>query len=222
MRGGRPWAPCLVAPILTALLLAPAFAGGPPLARLEKPSGSAAAPKLPVYFLENLGQVHPDEVLYYLAQGNLQVGLTDNGVLVRLLGREAASSAEPVLPARPGGPRESPLRVHFEGALRVVPQGLDPLPHPTHYLLGAAPDGWRTGVRGFQRVVYEGLYPGIDLSYRATPEGLKSEFLVRPGADPSQIRVRYEGAIGAAIDSAGGLAASEGLREAGGLALGGF
>ncbi len=40
-------------------------------------------------------------------------------------------------------------------------------------------------------MTYAELYPGIDLVYRGQQGQLKSEFVVAPGADPSQIRLRY-------------------------------
>ena len=42
-------------------------------------------------------------------------------------------------------------------------------------------------------MVYENLWPGIDLVYRGAVNRLKYEFLVKPGADPDLIRLRYRG-----------------------------
>ena len=52
---------------------------------------------------------------------------------------------------------------------------------------------------------YENLYPGIDLKLRLTPDGVKYEFLVHPGADPSRIALRWDGAGAPARLADGGL-----------------
>src|SRR5207253_6639794 len=58
---------------------------------------------------------------------------------------------------------------------------------------GNTPDRWTTNVTLYRRVLYTGLYPGIDMNYGGTDRRLKSEFVVAPGADPSRIRLKYSG-----------------------------
>lgn len=50
--------------------------------------------------------------------------------------------------------------------------------------------------RGFSILAYRNLYAGIDLEFRAGPEGLERVFMVDPGADPAIIRISYEGTSG--------------------------
>jgi hypothetical protein len=45
----------------------------------------------------------------------------------------------------------------------------------THYLIGRDRALWRTHVSGFGRVVYEDVYPRIDLVFRGT--GQRVEFV---------------------------------------------
>ncbi len=47
--------------------------------------------------------------------------------------------------------------------------------------------------RGVERVIYENLYPNIDLVYYTSDKGLKYDFVVRPGGNPAQIRLQYKG-----------------------------
>ena len=47
--------------------------------------------------------------------------------------------------------------------------------------------------------------PGIDLKYCVEGDGIKSEFIVRPGADPTQIRLEYDDAEHISIDGRGNL-----------------
>ena len=47
--------------------------------------------------------------------------------------------------------------------------------------------------KGFERLVYQNIYPNIDLEYTVHPQdGLKYAFVVHPGADPSQIAMVYD------------------------------
>lgn len=49
--------------------------------------------------------------------------------------------------------------------------------------------------RGFKKLIYKDLYPGIDAEYIFHPEtGIKYTLKVHPGADASKIKMRYTGA----------------------------
>ncbi|GIV51185.1 MAG: hypothetical protein KatS3mg038_1706 [Candidatus Kapaibacterium sp.] len=78
------------------------------------------------------------------------------------------------------------------------------LPGVTNFFTAAAgPDGI-TGVRSFSAIVYENVYPNIDLVLKARGKGMKAEFIVRPGGDPSQIRLRVSNAEGIELTNEGG------------------
>ncbi|WP_170299317.1 gliding motility-associated C-terminal domain-containing protein [Larkinella terrae] len=63
-----------------------------------------------------------------------------------------------------------------------------------NYFLGNDPNHWASAVPAFGEVIYHEIYPGIDLRLFAYYQTLKYEFLVKPGADPSVIRLNYDGA----------------------------
>ncbi len=46
----------------------------------------------------------------------------------------------------------------------------------------------------YSELIYEDLYDGIDMLWHGLESGLKYDFVVKPGADPNQIRIRYQGA----------------------------
>ncbi len=77
---------------------------------------------------------------------------------------------------------QKPRRIHGLGA------------HGTkwNFLVGDESQ-WGTGAQDYDTVVVEGLYPGTDLRLFFGSAGLKYEFLLAPGADPRQVRLRYEG-----------------------------
>ncbi len=94
--------------------------------------------------------------------------------------------------------------VGANAAARVV--GRDPLPGRVNYYLGNDPKQWRTNVRGYAKVQYEGVYPGVDLVYYGNQGQLEYDFVVAPGADPGAIRLRFEGADKVEVDAQGDLA----------------
>ena len=82
-------------------------------------------------------------------------------------------------------------------------EGREGMAGRVNFLIGERAD-WNTGIATYRRIVYRSLYPGIDASY-ACEQGIKSEFVVAPHADPSLIRLRYEDASSVSIDPNGDL-----------------
>ncbi len=61
-----------------------------------------------------------------------------------------------------------------------------------------------TGVRGFGKITYENVYPNIDMVLVSRGKGMKAEFIVRPGGDPSLIKMRFDGAKSVNLERDGG------------------
>ena len=98
------------------------------------------------------------------------------------------------------------LRLRFLGAnptaqLRSTTQ----LPGTVSYFRGTNPADWQTGLPTYGSVTYEALYPGVDLQYNGTVSELKGTYLLAPGADPTQIQWRYDGAQAPTLDKQGNL-----------------
>lgn len=84
--------------------------------------------------------------------------------------------------------------------------GLDRVPGVTNYFLGSDPAKWRTGIPGYAKVKYENVYPGIDLIYYGSKDGLlEYDFIVAPGADPDLIALSIEDARKVEVDQSGAL-----------------
>ena len=64
----------------------------------------------------------------------------------------------------------------------------------------------------FGRVRATAIYAGIDLEYYGRDRQLEYDFLVAPGADPSQIVVAFDGVDRATLDAAGDLLLQVGAR----------
>ncbi|MCW5979225.1 MAG: SBBP repeat-containing protein [Bryobacteraceae bacterium] len=102
----------------------------------------------------------------------------------------------------PGGQ----LSLRFAGAdARATAVGTQPLPGRANFLIGDEPQGWRTGLPLFSAIEYRGLYPGVDLRYAISEGRLKSEFVIRAGADPGDIRLSYTNAARIRIEADGSL-----------------
>jgi hypothetical protein len=120
-------------------------------------------------------------------------------------GRATFASDGVRLHATSGG---SPLHLAFVGAVDRAPVGRDVLPARANYLRGRDASTWIRGVRSFASVVYEGLYPGLDVRFHADRGPLEYDVLVAPGADVSRLALRIAGAGSVALDGAGRLVAS--------------
>jgi len=157
----------VVQPLLSiALTAAPAAAGAP-----------SRFGELPLLFVENRGQL--DQRVRFVVPGSEKtVYFASDGITIALQdgeGRYAVKidfvGANPKTTLR-GEEREQAVFSYFRGK----------------------PEEWATGCATYSSVVYEDLWPGIDLVYRGEPGCLKYEFLVDPGADPRRIRLAVRGA----------------------------
>jgi len=148
-------------------------------------SFQSAYSKLPLAFEQNLGQA-PAGVSY--------LSHTQSGLVT----------------LRPDGIRLEPkggagITMRFAGAAAVrTPIGEQKLPGITSYLVGKESD-WIRGVPNHASVRYASIYPGIDAVFHGNEQHLEYDFVLRPGADPDQIRIAFEGVDRLAIDAQGNL-----------------
>ena len=85
--------------------------------------------------------------------------------------------------------------MRFDGANpKAEMVGLDPLPGIVNYLIGSDPSKWHTHIPTYQKVGYTNVYPGIDLVYYGHQGQLEYDLIVAPGADPTEIRLAFDGA----------------------------
>src|SRR5205085_5771014 len=93
------------------------------------------------------------------------------------------------------------VRMSLEGA-NVAPKvsGLEELPGKINYFRGNDPQKWTRDVPTYGRVLYEQVYPGIDLIYYGQGRQLEYDLVVAPGADPNQIAFNFEGAERLEVD----------------------
>jgi pimeloyl-ACP methyl ester carboxylesterase len=154
------------------------------LLRPENPGTS-----LPLSFIPNVGQSDP-AVRYQLNGGSSAAFFMDEGLLLAVA----------------DGPETLPyIRVRWENANATVRVSAgQPLPGVVNYIRGNDPRQWQSSIPTFAEIIYQELYPGVDLHYAGDNGRLKGTYLVAPGSRPAQIRWRYEGAQQVSIDPRSG------------------
>lgn len=90
-------------------------------------------------------------------------------------------------------------KVHFLGADEPTLAGDDEETFYHSYFLGNEPSKWASKVPLFEKVMYENLYPKIDLHAYSQEGHFKYDFILNPGADASNLRLQYEGVSGLSL-----------------------
>jgi hypothetical protein len=97
------------------------------------------------------------------------------------------------------------LRMQFENSNPFAPfVGLEHSAHPTNSFHGQT----YQRIENYARLRRTGVYPGIDLLYYSRNGELEYDFEIAPGADPSPIALRFEGADSARLNDRGDLVLS--------------
>ena len=95
--------------------------------------------------------------------------------------------------------RTHAYRIRFEGCSTGTVEGTDKDAGHENYFIGNDPSRWRSGVGTYRSLLYHDLYDGVDMKVYSATNAMKYDFIVHPGADPSEIRIGYEGIDGIKI-----------------------
>jgi hypothetical protein len=153
---------------------------------------------LPLYFVENRGQADP-HVAYYVLGSSTQVYFTRAGVTFAFMKTENTS---PLRVHTDAPTKRWVVKLDFVNANPVKPTGAGPTQAIVSYFKGPS-DQWHAGLSTYAQVVYPNLWSGIDLVFYGQVGQLSYDFLVHPGADPAQIRLRYRGVESISLDAVG-------------------
>lgn len=160
----------------------------------------------PLTFEPNVGQA-PPEVKWVARGPGYQLYLTSKGAVFmpRVVPDGVTplqSSATPsIMPALLTTARVDRVTMSLAGSHEwTVMEGLEPTGSVNNYLLGKDPSQWRTGVPQYSRLRIPNVYNGIDLVFYATEKSLEYDLSVRPGGDPRQVHLAFEGASKIARD----------------------
>jgi len=166
----------------------------------------------PLAFTENQGQW--DEPVKFRADaGGAVMWFTEEGITYQFVKKISNKSSESdnqfELPYKHEHDSIEQLivRSSFVGANPwSVIVGENEMKYKCNYFIGNDADKWYTDVPNYKAVVFKDVYAGIDLKYYGNRNGrLEYDFIVQPGADPSQIMVQYDNAKSLSINEAGEL-----------------
>jgi len=201
--------------VCCALTLPGPFGTGPEEA--QKGLVQNAYGRLPLYFIQNQGQLDDtvqyyerglghsilftnSEILFNFESGADHLNAGTEGESRRVL-KEGTETRQGDAPRRFSQVRLSPVHMH-EGAFL---EGLEPQEGKVNYFLGNDPTNWKTNIATYRSVVYREAYPGIDLKFYGSNEHLEYDVIVKPGADPSQVKFGYSGIKTLSISESGDL-----------------
>ncbi|HET6979471.1 MAG TPA: SBBP repeat-containing protein [Pyrinomonadaceae bacterium] len=148
--------------------------------------------KLPLRFEANVGQ--SAKSVKYLTRGS--------GYTVFLTSSEAVFS----LNSKTKKSSRSVLRMKMIGANQTAKvEGREPLQGKVNYLVGNDRSKWHRNIETFREVRYSNVWPGVDMVWYGTQSKLEYDFVVKPGASVSAIRLLFKGADKLQIDEHGNL-----------------
>ncbi|UCD62862.1 MAG: SBBP repeat-containing protein, partial [Candidatus Zixiibacteriota bacterium] len=169
---------------------------------------------MPLAFTENQGQ-WDEKVLFRADAGGATMWFTSDGAYYQFTRRIPGDESRGAQPLAVGSDRfdregdkfeTMTIKASFVGAnLRPAMRGESLLDYRCNYFIGNDPAHWRTDVPNYNAVVYDEIYPGIDLKYYGNGKEMEYDFIVSPGADPSRIKIQYEGAESISVNELGEL-----------------
>jgi hypothetical protein len=156
-------------------------------------------------FIQNKGQWNEDIDFQAQVPGG-RLGVSAKGFSILLLDAEELErrhlASHDAIYESNGQSAAEPIHEHYfqinllgsnQRSKAVVEKPLDGY---DNYFLGNDSRRWATNALAFASILYPDVYNGIDFRVSSVGNNLKYDFIVRPGADPSQIKIEYNGVDG--------------------------
>ncbi len=148
-------------------------------------------PELRFPFIENKGQ-WPADFFFSTSIPGGKVFLGKNEFRFHLI-RPPAHGPHKGHNAKEMTPGGHVYSMEFAGAsTQNIEAGGKTGPALYHFLLGNDPEKWGIDAACSEDVLYRNVYPGIDLKVKGGTD-FKYDFILKPGADPKRIRLRFSG-----------------------------
>ncbi len=153
-------------------------------------------------FTENKGQWH-ENVLYKLNLSNAHLYLEQNRFTWVFYSPEFLESIHPHEKREAfQGENAFAYHVNFSGANPEAKSSVEnPYSDYSNYFLGNDQKNWASRVQSYNRVNYENLYPGIDMSIYGKNGFLKYDFVVSPNTNAAQIKMQYDDVVKISMES---------------------
>ena len=179
--------------------------------------------KLPMYFIQNDGQIN-EKIRFYEKGSGHTIFFTERGVSLSLTSgqehearnlksedrnqkQDTSRTSVPLVSKGSNGKTEK-MAGKFEiqnpnfQLVKLIPLGANKHPEiiaeglqkgKVNYLIGNDPEKWKTNIPTYQDVVYKDIYKNIDMKFYGNNHQLEYDIIVKPGANPSRIKLAYEG-----------------------------
>jgi hypothetical protein len=145
--------------------------------------------KIPLYFIPNRGQVN-EKARFYAKTPRYTLWMTKEGLVFDSIRK---------------GERDV-SRLIFLGSNKkpgMVP--IEMTRHKVNYFKGKDSSKWQKGIRTSKAVLYQNVYQDIDLKVYGIETQVEYDWIVKPGADPGNIRFKYQQVSKTHIDQDGNL-----------------
>lgn len=168
--------------------------------------------KLPLYIIENQGQVDSRVKIYERGAGHATF-FTGNGLILSLTVDEAkvdkASHHDELKTDGNVKITTETLELSFVGANdRPVITAQDRQTGYANYFVGNDKTKWRSNIPTYGALTYKDVYKNIDIKFYGNNREIEHDVIVRPGGDPSMVIFAYKGAQGLKINKSGDLVVS--------------
>ncbi len=180
-------------------------------------------------FVENLGQFDNDintneRVFYQAVLGNAKAYFTSRGVIYRyekyrkekskVIKDQIRKKEEEEEEREHARPQIDYLSAMWQGGNSTsIVEGMD---QQSYYYTYPEVSGKNRQANIFKKIVYRDIYPGIDVEY-SFPEGkktgLKYALIIHPGADITQVKLKYKGASSVRLDPDGNIVVRSAVGE---------
>lgn len=156
-------------------------------------------------FIQNKGQWN-EEIDFQAQVPGGRVGVSAQGFSILLLDMEAMEhqhlASHGAINESNGQSASEPINGHYfrinllgsnQQANAIVSE---PLEGYNNYFIGDDSCRWAANALAFASILYQDVYDGVDFRVSSIGNNLKYDFIVKPGADPSQIKIEYSGTDG--------------------------
>jgi gliding motility-associated-like protein len=175
------------------------------------------------FFIENKGQ-WPKQVKFLARLGGMNAWITDSGVVYDYyrIDRNYSPDSLMRIPLHEKNEFERThtsckgqvVRMDYNGInLNAEKQGIDKREAYYNYFIGNDSTKWASFVGLYGEVLVKDAYSGIDIRYYFDSGQIRYDYLVKPGADISQINFRLTGADALAVNENGELYIKTSLGE---------
>jgi|GEM_PF-1234801 len=137
--------------------------------------------KLPLFFIENQGQIDK-KIKFYQHYGSYRVFFADDGVYLVFQREKGDFFEKDIVKLMPLGTDEK---------VQILPE--QPQNVKVNYFIGKNPDKWRTNISAYKAVLYKEAYPGIDIRFYSKNQQLEYDIVLKPKADIREVKFQLDG-----------------------------